>query len=415
MTWFDRLIWVAFILVGLCEHAAAQTVLLAGTDKVAEVDVVLLNETTATIEYAVPDVFPAQVMIEGKVSLASLNRTSEAPTKLTLAAGSFTRVRYLVTDGAKLAGPASIQLIDHPAALTRVTLGDLVAPVSTESATESATGSATERAKKVTSLFRDPNYVSEGGLVEYLAYRFKPYEPIYFLAGDVDPMAKFQFSFKYQVFDPKGSIADTVPPLGNFYLAYSQTSFWDLEGESTPFIDNSYRPELFFLWTDLDDRFTIDGKRVLPEWIKLDVQIGVGHESNGRSGEESRSINRAFVRPTVTFGDRDDIFVSVGPRFFTYVGDLSDNPDVGEFIGDWVDLKMVAGQAGGVQLAAIGRAGNDWDKGSLQLDLSFPVRKLSGNSLDVFFHTQYFTGYSESLLGLRENGSSLRFGISLVR
>jgi phospholipase A1/A2 len=395
-------------------HASAQTILLAGTDKPAEVDVVLLNETGSPIVYDLPDFYPVQVRIDGVASLGSLNRSGAAARQLTLAPGSFNRVRYLLTDSSKATGPATIQLTDHPTALTRVTLGAIEQPQTPAAAQEPAVAKA-ETPEKKSSLFRDPNYVSEGGLVEYLAYRFKPYEPIYFLAGDVDPTAKFQVSLKYQVFDPKGSIAQTVPPLGNFYIAYSQTSFWDLRGTSKPFFDNSYRPELFFLWTDLDDKWKVDNKRVLPEWMKFDVQVGLGHESNGRDGLDSRSMNRVFVRPTVTLGNRDEWFVSVGPRFFQYVGDLSDNPDISEYLGDWVDLKMVAGQAGGIQLAAVGRMGNDWDRGSLQLDLSFPVRQLSGNSLDVFFHTQYFTGYGESLKGYRENDSSLRFGFSLVR
>jgi phospholipase A1/A2 len=404
---------LALLLATTAGSATAQTIFLAATDKPAEVDIVLLNETAAPVVYDTPRFYPVQVRIEGVAALGSLNRDASVAEKITLEPGAFKRVRYLLTDASKFTGPATIQLTDHPTALTRVVLGEIQAPATP--ATNAASAESTQRTGKL-NLFRDPNYVSEAGLVEYLAYRFKPYEPIYFLAGDVDPIAKFQVSLKYQVFDPKGPVAQAVPPMGNLYIAYSQTSFWDLRGTSKPFFDNSYRPEVFFLWTDIDKQWKDStGQRGMPDWMKLDVQLGLGHESNGRDGPDSRSMNRVFLRPTLTLGNREEWFVSVGPRFFQYVGDLSDNPDISEYFGDWVDLKVVAGQGGGLQLAAIGRMGNDWDRGSIQLDLSFPVRQLSSNSLDVFFHAQYFNGYGESLRTHRENDSSLRLGFSLVR
>src|SRR5688500_9859047 len=51
----------------------------------------------------------------------------------------------------------------------------------------------------------------EGGLVEYLADRFSPHEPIYFIWGPDDPQVKFQVSLKYQVFTPDGNLAKAVP------------------------------------------------------------------------------------------------------------------------------------------------------------------------------------------------------------
>jgi phospholipase A1 len=74
------------------------------------------------------------------------------------------------------------------------------------------------------------------------------YEPMYFLLG-VDPgleQSKFQFSFKYRLFNPKGYLAEIAPWVTGFHLGYTQRSIWDLKGDSKPFDDTSYMPEAFY-------------------------------------------------------------------------------------------------------------------------------------------------------------------------
>src|SRR5690349_888096 len=73
----------------------------------------------------------------------------------------------------------------------------------------------------------DPDNIPrvEAGFTEFLSTRFRAHEPIYFIAGPVDPNSKFQVSLKYQLFGDSGDVARLVPPAPNFYVAYSQTSF----------------------------------------------------------------------------------------------------------------------------------------------------------------------------------------------
>jgi hypothetical protein len=106
-------------------------------------------------------------------------------------------------------------------------------------------------------------------------------EPMYFVVGARERWtARFQISFKYRLFDYDAGFGKERPWLTGLYFAYTQTSLWDLEGESAPFFDTSYRPSLFWRWLRTDQQTWIDG-----------VRIGVEHESNGQSGIESRSIN----------------------------------------------------------------------------------------------------------------------------
>ena len=261
----------------------------------------------------------------------------------------------------------------------------------------------------------DPNNTPriEAGLAEFLSTRFRAHEPIYFLSGPLEPNSKFQISLKYQLFGDGGDIARLVPPAPNFYVAYSQTSFWDIGGDSSPFFDSSYRPEFLY---QLGPRKA----HWLPGMTRFDLQAGLKHESNGKAGADSRSLNTAYICPIFTFGDDGesanphDFFVALAPRLWMYLTEMSDNPDIYHYRG-YGDIRLVTGWRGGLQAAFIGRMGNDWDKGSLEVDLSYPLQKLAIRDLGMYLHAQLFTGYGESLLGYNENDTTLRVGVSLVR
>ena len=236
---------------------------------------------------------------------------------------------------------------------------------------------------------------------------FFPHEPFYFIAGVESPNAKFQISFKYQLFTGAGWLAEHIHPLTNFYLGYSQTSLWDWSTPSAPFFDSSYRPELLYWMPQIDQ-----GKWA--DWFRLDLQGGVQHESNGRDEEDSRSLNIAYIKPRVVFGNPDGFQLALAPRAWVYVGDIVDNPDIKDYRG-YFDLRAVIGWQKHAQLSATGRIGDDFDHGSLQLDLTYPLWKVPIVRSSLFFHVQYFIGYGESLLLYDKRGSSIRAGFALFR
>jgi phospholipase A1/A2 len=233
------------------------------------------------------------------------------------------------------------------------------------------------------------------------------YEPLYFIAGTESPNAKFQISFKYRVLNLDGPLARAVPPLTGFHVAYSQTSLWDWEAASAPFFDSSYRPEALYLVENITCAESND-------WFRLDAQVGVQHESNGKSGTDSRSLNIVYFRPRAVFGKHDGFQLVVQPRVWAYVGDLSDNPDIDEFRG-YADLRTIIGWERGPQLSAIGRLGKDGDHESIQLDFTYPLMGFFPKSFSLYLHVQYFTGFGESLLRYNQRDSALRGGFSLTR
>lgn len=232
------------------------------------------------------------------------------------------------------------------------------------------------------------------------------YEPMYFMGGIRPRNAKFQISFAYQLLNNDGSLATTVPALKGFNIAYTQLSFWDLSKASTAFEDTSYKPEFFYSWENI--------MRARPsDWMQLDLQAGLKHESNGRDGVDSRSVNIAYFRPTFTIGRDEGFQLTLQPRTWVYLGDLTDNPDIADYRG-YADLRAVVGWKRGVQLAAFGRMGKDGNHKSLQLDLTYPMRRFFG-SFTLYLDAQYFTGYGESLLGYNQKSHELRIGLALFR
>jgi len=233
------------------------------------------------------------------------------------------------------------------------------------------------------------------------------HEPMYFLVGGHDPRsARFQFSFRYRLFDDQGVVAESFPVARGLYLGFTQTSLWDLASDSKPFRDTSFRPSLFYRWMLSDPE---DGG-----WVALSG--GYEHESNGKDGVSSRSIDTLFLRAEARhyfdFGDGRTYF-GIAPKVWTYL-DKQDNPDIASFRG-YGELGLRLGRDDGMMLTALLRRGTE-DKNSTQFDLSYPLRQSVFSGVGAFLHLQYFNGYGETLIDYKASRSSqLRVGFSLVR
>ena len=212
---------------------------------------------------------------------------------------------------------------------------------------------------------------------------------------------------KYQLFTDDVWLATRWSGVTNLFVAYTQTSLWDWNEPSAPFYDTSYKPELNYTWQRVDGGHW-------GEAIRLDLQGGLQHESNGQDDPDSRSLNLAYLRTTVTFGRIGKFQVTVSPKAFVYLGDLSDNSDIADYRG-YVELRTILGWSDNVQLAATTRVGEDFDRASLQLDLTYPMWKLPVLRSSVLLQAQYFTGYGESLLRYYERSDSFRAGFALFR
>jgi len=238
------------------------------------------------------------------------------------------------------------------------------------------------------------------------AGRFGLHEAIYFIYGPDAPAAKFQISFKYRLMQLARS--DDQGFTHNFQIGYTQRSLWDIKASSSPFYDTSYMPELMFeslapMPTDPDRLFT-----------PLGMQLAFKHESNGRDGPNSRSLNTAVLRGAFVLGQLDRWHLIVVPELFTYVSSLDDNPGLEDYRGHGRLRLILEKNNRRPALAYSVHAGDDFNHPTHQVDLTIPFRT-RWLDLETAFLIQYFNGYGESLLDYTQKSETVRAGLSLVR
>lgn len=253
-----------------------------------------------------------------------------------------------------------------------------------------------------------PSQPAASAVQRSFAGRFTAHEPVYFIYGPDAPAAKFQFSFKYRLLGDNGRLGDKVPVLRGLYLGFTQRSLWDINADSSPFFDTSYMPEVMYESQSYLDLGKTGGFQI------LGFQAGVRHESNGRDGVNSRSLNIVYFRPAVAFGRLDSWNLVLAPRFFTYVSDLGDNRDIANYRG-YSELAAIFGKNDSVALSVSGRLGRAGHKGSVQADLTIPVRFDKLFDFATYVMIQYWNGYGESLRNYNQQSSTVRAGFSLVR
>jgi phospholipase A1/A2 len=232
------------------------------------------------------------------------------------------------------------------------------------------------------------------------------YRPMYFLFGVEPEETRFQISFKYRFFNPETPFSQRHPWIRNFFFGYTQTSFWDLEADSRPFEDTSYKPELFFQ--------TLNIYTGIP-WVKgFFVQTGFEHESNGGAGDRSRSTNSMYIEPSLIFlHDTKLTGLRIAPRFRVYVNNNNrTNPDLDEYRGHF-DLRLTLGKADSLicdTYFGFAQKGN-----SVLVDLTYPLHRLLRFNIDTYIQVQYADILGESLLNYTERNHTMRIGLAIVR
>lgn len=211
---------------------------------------------------------------------------------------------------------------------------------------------------------------------------------------------KFQFSLK-QKFGDSG-----------IYFGYTQKSFWQIydAGNSRPFRESNYNPELFW-----DKCFKKVGNH------RFGAVLGIfEHESNGMSGTASRSWNRTYVTPYYIWENEDkDQRLRVDLKLWHRwqedakadpsdpAGD--DNPDLHDYYG-FSELKAKYMWSYSYEVMVFGRWNPKTNKGAFEANLLTPIPFIQWDNMHIIF--QYWTGYGESLLNY--NKDLTRYGVGLV-
>jgi len=378
----------ASVLLSPREVSVSQT---KAFDKAVIIDVVDYNEGTVPLTVSRPAelsaVLHAGTIASDEITLSCAGSAGE----FTLPPGGIRRTPYSFRLPVDRIGPVVLELpgLDCQAVMFSIQ----AAPVAQEASRVPVEGKSTpeQRGAHEAALRRSTRLLP--GVAAH--------EPVFFGIGASDGLnAKFQLSLKYNPFD--------LVPL---YLGYTQTSVWDLHSTSKPFRDTAYRPSFFY---QDDTLFSLRKGR-----FRLGYQGGFEHESNGKGGADSRSINILFLRPRIEYRIDNNSRLVLAPKFYGYV-DKTENPDIGDYRG-YCDFYL-AYLYRDWRLSTILRKGMRANYGSVQVDAVFPLRssdelleKVGVRGMNGYFFLQYFNGWGESILDYRHKlHSQVRGGLMVV-
>lgn len=221
-----------------------------------------------------------------------------------------------------------------------------------------------------------------------------------------DQDLRFQISLKTEMMN-NIPIVRELPYVtsSRIWAGYTQQSNWqvfDAEA-SRPLRENVYEPEIV-LSVGIDNEVEGEKLRYIPRMLNL----GLVHQSNGRSNPTSRSWNRLYLESGWEVSDRLSLMVRPWWRIPESRDD--DNPDIDKFMGygdmtiRWEDSKRK--NAATLLLRNNLRSDN---KGFAQLDLQRQVL----NNPYLKLHLMASTGYGATLLDYNHSQTIFGMGISL--
>lgn len=204
---------------------------------------------------------------------------------------------------------------------------------------------------------------------------------------------KFQLSVKFPI------ATGVLGKDSKLWMAYTQESYWQAYNSkvSAPFRETNYEPEAFI--TTKPDLSFFGNKLSY-------LNLGINHQSNGRSDPYSRSWNRVYLD---FIFERDNTVVSFKPWYrLPEPENDDDNPDIEKYMGqgDLTIVHVVDDIAYDILLRNNLNFSNN--KGAVRLGVSFPMwGKVRG-------YAQYFEGYGQSLLDYDNYTRSLGLGFMLT-
>ncbi|MDI1362902.1 phospholipase A [Methylotenera sp.] len=220
-----------------------------------------------------------------------------------------------------------------------------------------------------------------------------------------DKDLKFQISLKTEVMN-------NIPLIRNLpyvtssriWAAYSQQSNWQVfdSKASRPLRENNYEPEIM-LSLGIDNQVNGEKKHYIPRMLNL----GLVHQSNGRSNPTSRSWNRLYLESGWEL--TDNVSLMVRP-WWRIPESEDDNSDIEKYLG-YGDMAIRWEDDNRKNAATLTLRNNlrGDNKGYAQLDLQRQVL----NNPYLKLHLMASTGYGASLLDYNYDQTIFGIGISL--
>ncbi len=208
-----------------------------------------------------------------------------------------------------------------------------------------------------------------------------------------DTESRFQVSLKFPVLE------NLLGRQGlDIYAAYTNRSFWQLydQDNSAPFRETNHEPEL---WLSMNTDWQYRGFR------NRALRLGFSHQSNGLSGDLSRSWNRLFGE-----------FIFEKGRYSGSLkawwrlpedAETDDNPDITDYMGHFELTNVFTHKKHSFSVMLRNNLRSEM-RGALQVDWNFPlIEHFDG-------YLQWFHGYGESLIDYNHRSNSFGVGVSLT-
>jgi len=235
-----------------------------------------------------------------------------------------------------------------------------------------------------------PNYLLLGSY-NFAGTNEKPYASNYSDKNFFEPIeAKFQISLKIPV-------AENVLDWGeHWFIAYTNRSFWQSYNShiSSPFRETNHEPEA---WVSFDNDWQLLG------WKNRQVDVGLVHQSNGRSEPLSRSWNRAYMR--FLFEKENSVIIFKPWLRVPENPDDDDNPDITHYMGDAELTYFTKYTDHNFRLMLRNNLDTSDNKGAIEVGYTYPINR------NVNFYVQWFYGYGESLIDYNYRNNSLGLGV----
>lgn len=227
---------------------------------------------------------------------------------------------------------------------------------------------------------------------------FSMYKDTYFISG-----VPFQTAITSETADVKYQISfrqlltrQTLPLDSYLFLTYTQTAFWRIYSNSSPFEEINFNPGIQV------------GKPVFDQEDKL---VGMAflkaeHHSNGRESIYSRSWNHLAASYHAKIWEKTTVAVEA---WFPFMYE-KDNPDLMEYIG-YGEVNLIQEiKQDRMSLELMLRKGWNWDtKGAIRM--RFMYRPFGIRNLYVM--AEWYNGYAENLINYDVFTNMVRVGMVL--
>ena len=238
--------------------------------------------------------------------------------------------------------------------------------------------------------------------------------------------AKFQLSFKVKVWEdvlqqPLQGVYDQIKVVKgvDVWVAYTQLSFWQLYNSafSAPFRDTNYEPELLInLRTDYE---------ILGFKGRL-VNVGLNHQSNGRSKPLSRSWNRIVANLGL---ERNNFVLQLKTWYRIPENEGNDdNPDMTRYMGYgelwatlfWKDMRFAMMLRNNLRRENLGAIQLDWSITPSTLGKLLMGGLVTQDWIDKYLsdkislYVQYFNGYGEGLMDYNKSINRISLGFMIA-